>query len=101
MAYGVAGMMRKAIITAMVAGVAYVASLAIPLSAGSSVRVIDGDTIELNGEKVRIANIDTPDTGRAKCETTGSEHRLRRRALLVGIEELVRQQAGHVCFHRV
>lgn len=68
MAYGVAGMMRKAIITAMVAGVAYVASLAIPLSTGSSVRVIDGDTIELNRETVRIANIDTPETARAKCE---------------------------------
>ncbi|MGJ7039647.1 endonuclease YncB(thermonuclease family) [Shinella sp. BE166] len=61
-------MMRKAIITAIAAGVAYAASLAIPLSAGSSMRVIDGDTIELNGETVRIANIDTPETARAKCE---------------------------------
>lgn len=61
-------MMRKAFITAIVAGVAYAASLAIPFSAGSSLRVIDGDTIELSGETVRIANIDTPETARAKCE---------------------------------
>ncbi|EYR84261.1 thermonuclease family protein [Shinella sp. DD12] len=61
-------MMRKVIITAIVAGAAYAASLAIPLSAGSSLRVIDGDTIEMNGETVRIANIDAPETARAKCE---------------------------------
>lgn len=61
-------MMRKAIITAIVAGVAYAASLVIPLSAGSIIRVVDGDTIDMDGEIVRIANIDTPETLRAKCE---------------------------------
>lgn len=61
-------MMRKAIITAIVAGVAYAASLVIPLSAGSIIRVVDGDTIDMDGEIVRIANIDTPETTRAKCE---------------------------------
>ena len=34
-----------------------------------SVRVIDGDTLQLNGVVYRIANIDTPETGpRAQCE---------------------------------
>lgn len=33
-----------------------------------SVRVIDGDTIDLNGERIRIANIDAPEMpGRAAC----------------------------------
>ncbi|WP_439625878.1 thermonuclease family protein [Shinella sp.] len=66
-------MMRKAIITAIVTGAAYAASLAIPLSAGSSLRVIDGDTLEMNGETVRIANIDTPETKRAEY---GGSYRL-------------------------
>lgn len=35
--------------------------------ARSSVRIVDGDTIELYGETVRIANIDTPETTKAKC----------------------------------
>lgn len=29
--------------------------------------VIDGDTFVLNGEKIRIADIDAPETGSAKC----------------------------------
>jgi endonuclease YncB( thermonuclease family) len=38
---------------------------------GISARVIDGDTIEntVTGERIRLANIDTPETGaRAQCE---------------------------------
>lgn len=30
--------------------------------------VVDGDTIWLNGEKIRIADIDTPEIGRPKCQ---------------------------------
>lgn len=34
----------------------------------SGVRVIDGDTIDVRGERVRILNIDTPERGdRARC----------------------------------
>ena len=33
--------------------------------------VVDGDTIWLEGEKIRIADIDTPEIGEAKCQ---SEH---------------------------
>lgn len=44
----------------------------------AQVRVIDGDTFELNGEMIRIANIDTPETGdRAGC---WAEARLAREA---------------------
>ena len=38
-------------------------------------RVVDGDTIELNGETVRIANIDTPEIKHAQCD---AERRLGR-----------------------
>lgn len=45
-----------------------------PGIAGAAFHVIDGDTIELDGERIRIANIDTPETGhRAGC---ASERRL-------------------------
>lgn len=35
--------------------------------AAAGARAIDGDTIEFDGETVRIANIDTPETRKAKC----------------------------------
>lgn len=35
----------------------------------AAMRVIDGDTLEIDGETVRIANIDTPETSpRAQCQ---------------------------------
>jgi endonuclease YncB( thermonuclease family) len=37
-------------------------------SAVAATRVIDGDTIEVDGLKIRIAEIDTPETGRARCQ---------------------------------
>ncbi|TXR50078.1 thermonuclease family protein [Phyllobacterium endophyticum] len=37
--------------------------------AGPSLYVVDGDTIHYNGEKIRIANIDTPEISQAKCES--------------------------------
>ena len=45
---------------------------------GRDFRIIDGDTVALNGERIRISNIDTPETGRrAGCS---SERRLARTA---------------------
>jgi micrococcal nuclease len=37
------------------------------LSAAANLRVIDGDTIEMNGETIRLLNIDTPETFRPQC----------------------------------
>ncbi len=34
----------------------------------SSISVIDGDTIEIGGKRIRIVGIDTPETYYAKCE---------------------------------
>ena len=39
------------------------------LTKGQQLYVIDGDTIWLNREKIRIANIDTPEISDAKCES--------------------------------
>lgn len=45
---------------------------------GRDFHIIDGDTVSLRGERIRIANIDTPETGdRAGCQ---SERRLAQRA---------------------
>lgn len=30
---------------------------------------VDGDTVQIDGERIRIANIDTPEIGGAKCST--------------------------------
>lgn len=43
----------------------------------ADVRVIDGDTLKLDGETIRIENIDTPEIFSAKCE---EERRLGERA---------------------
>lgn len=35
---------------------------------GQTWRVVDGDTVEIGGETVRIANIDTPEIKHAQCD---------------------------------
>lgn len=37
-------------------------------TASAAVKVVDGDTIVLDGETVRIRNIDTPEIGSPKCQ---------------------------------
>jgi micrococcal nuclease len=45
---------------------------------GTAFHIIDGDTVSLNGERIRIVNIDTPESGqRAGC---ASERRLAQQA---------------------
>ena len=34
----------------------------------AGVRVIDGDTIDIDGTRIRILSIDTPETFRSRCE---------------------------------
>lgn len=68
-------------------------ALAVLLCAGW--RVIDGDTVEIGGEIVRLANIDTPETGpRALCEAErrlGNLAKARLKALMgAGAVRLVR-----------
>ena len=36
-------------------------------AAEQRVIIIDGDTVDIDGERIRIANIDTPEIGGAKC----------------------------------
>lgn len=41
-------------------------------SQGSAPRIIDGDTLEISGETIRIENLDAPEMpGRAKCKSEG------------------------------
>ncbi len=59
------------------------------LADGQQLYVIDGDTIWLNREKIRIANIDTPEISNAKCEselTRGLEAKAALKRLLDGQE---------------
>lgn len=44
-------------------------SLAKQFLAKNALYVVDGDTIHYNGEKIRIANIDTPEISGAKCDS--------------------------------
>lgn len=37
-------------------------------NASAAVRTIDGDTIEIDGETIRILNIDTPEIRHAQCD---------------------------------
>ncbi|MEO3997158.1 thermonuclease family protein [Mesorhizobium sp. CAU 1732] len=37
-------------------------------SAGPAIQTIDGDTIEIDSERIRIANIDAPEIRHAKCD---------------------------------
>lgn len=86
--------------------VALAAVLALTASAGASacltarqnICVIDGDTLSMDGERIRIANIDAPEIGRPKCD---AEKRLgliakRRLAALLsrGTIELTRGDPG-------
>ena len=53
---------------------ARISLLALPLfiaasSASAGSYAVDGDTVEIDGERIRIANIDTPEIGGAKCST--------------------------------
>ena len=52
--------MRVALATAL--------TLAMLSPALAGVRVIDGDTIDIDGTRIRILSIDTPETFRSRCE---------------------------------
>lgn len=58
--------------------------------------VVDGDTIWLAGEKIRIENIDTPETDQAKCpaERAAGEQAKRRLQQLVNSGPLYVERKG-------
>lgn len=57
--------MKRLLATAM--------TLALLTPAIAGVYVIDGDTVDIDGTRIRILQIDTPETFRSRCET---EYRL-------------------------
>jgi hypothetical protein len=48
--------------------IAILALVALSSSAAARTVLIDGDTFDLDGERIRILNIDTPETFRSRCE---------------------------------
>jgi micrococcal nuclease len=58
--------MKPLLIRQLFTLILYVLFIFLPAHA-AALRVIDGDTIVLQGETIRIANIDAPETRRAKC----------------------------------
>jgi endonuclease YncB( thermonuclease family) len=58
-------------VASLVRGVLISASLAVAFPAFASLYVIDGDTIDLDGERIRLRSeagpIDAPELGKAKC----------------------------------
>lgn len=51
-------------------GLAFFSSLALvaaTLATAAPPRAVDGDTVEIAGETIRLPNIDTPEIGQAKC----------------------------------
>ena len=64
-----------------------------PLSAQAKAILIDGDTIDIDGTRIRIVEIDTPETFRPRCE----------RELVLGLKAKERLRAllnsGAVTFH--
>ena len=64
--------------------------------------VVDGDTFWLGGEKIRIENIDAPETDQAQCATErqlGERAKVRLRALL-NSGELQLRRAGRDRYDR-
>lgn len=56
-------------------------------ASAASIRTIDGDTIEVDGETIRILNIDTPEIRHAQCDAErrlGEVAKNRVRQLLAG-----------------
>lgn len=57
----------------------------------SDIRVIDGDTIDVGGERYRLVGFDTPETYRSKCDSEkqrGDRATARLRALIASATEI-------------
>ena len=60
-------------------------TLAGALAASAATIIVDGDTIDIDGTRIRILDIDTPETSRSRCEnelTLGLKAKRRLRELL-------------------
>lgn len=57
------------------------------LPGGAGLAIVDGDTLDIAGERIRIANIDAPEIHQAKCpdeKALGLEAKARLRQLVTG-----------------
>lgn len=75
---------------------ALVATMAVGNALASKIVIIDGDTLDIDGERVRIVEIDTPETFHSRCEhelVLGLKAKERLRAL-VNTGDVVYEPAG-------
>ena len=59
-------------------------------SATETILLVDGDTIKVNGERIRIIEIDAPETWKPRCENElvlGLKAKQRLRELLDGVDD--------------
>jgi len=77
------------------AGTAVSAGVPAEVARSEHVRVIDGDTFDHRGERIRIADIDTPETHQARCaeEAALGEQATRRLQVLLAQGPFELQQA--------
>jgi micrococcal nuclease len=71
--------------------------------ASAATVLIDGDTIAVDGERIRILEIDTPETWRPRCENElilGLKAKQRLRELLDGEGPLTVVREGYDRWHR-
>jgi endonuclease YncB( thermonuclease family) len=47
---------------------ALAAALSFPAIAGARISIVDGDTLKIDGQTIRIVEIDTPESYRSRCE---------------------------------
>jgi endonuclease YncB( thermonuclease family) len=76
--------MKKLLLTLAMVFAAHAAE-ATPIQAVGPVIIIDGDTIQIDGVRIRILEIDTPETYRPRCEAElvkGLEAKARLRQLI-------------------
>lgn len=67
--------------------------LALAIDAPHARAVVDGDTVSIAGERIRIANIDAPELHQAKCD---AEHRL---AVVAKARMIALLASGEVVVH--
>src|SRR4051794_38289798 len=71
-------------------------------AAACTVAIVDGDTIRIHGESIRISEIDTPETWHSRCETElilGLKAKQRLRAL-INLGEVTIERTGLDRYHR-